>query len=200
MIPTEQRRSRGPRQRGGRSFSVRRGILRFLPRILKYVRPYKRLAAFSVLITAVAALITLLMPWPLKILIDNVIQNAPGPQIVVAVRNLVGGSRIMLLLAVVTGGFLITLTGGTLNVLSNYVNTKLQEFMVLDLRSELFQHAQRLSLAFHDKRHSGKLIYVVNEQSDAAASLVLTLPELAQSVLTLIGMLVISFRMDARLA
>ena len=34
-----------------------------------------------------------------------------------------------------------------LGVLNNYVTTKLQQYMVLDFRSDLFDHAQRLSRA-----------------------------------------------------
>ena len=73
-------------------------------------------------------------------------------------------------------------------MLDNYVNTKIDQSMVLDFRSDLFQHAQRLSLAFHDQRRSGMLIYAINFQADAAARLVMTIPPLAQSVLTLVGM------------
>jgi ABC-type multidrug transport system fused ATPase/permease subunit len=72
--------------------------------------------------------------------------------------------------------------------------------MVLDFRSDLFQHAQRLSLSFHDRRRSGMLIYAINSQADAAARVVMTIPPLAQSLLTLIGMLWILFVMDPLLA
>ena len=54
------------------------------------------------------------------------------------------------------------LSEGALNVLHNYVTTKLDQYMVLDFRSDLFRHAQRLSLAFHDQKRSGMLIYAIN--------------------------------------
>jgi len=38
-------------------------------------------------------------------------------------------------------------------------------------RSDLFRHAQRLSLAYHDQRRSGMIIYAINSQADAAARL-----------------------------
>src|SRR4030095_10691219 len=97
-------------------------------------------------------------------------------------------------------GFLVTLLLHFLNVLSNYVNTKLEQRMVLDFRSDLFEHAQRLSLAFHDRRRSGSLIFAINFQGDAAASLMMTIPALGQSIITLVGMFWISLHIDRRLA
>jgi len=72
--------------------------------------------------------------------------------------------------------------------------------MVLDFRSELFQHAQRLSLAFHDQKRSGMLIYAINGQGDAVAALVMVIPSLGQSLITLVGMCWILFRIDWLLA
>ena len=47
-------------------------------------------------------------------------------------------------------------------MLNNYVNTKIEQNMVLDLRSDMFAHAQRLSLAFHDERQTGQLMSQIN--------------------------------------
>ena len=39
--------------------------------------------------------------------------------------------------------------------------------MVLDLRSDMFRHAQRLSLAFHDRTRTGQLMFEINNQASA---------------------------------
>jgi ATP-binding cassette, subfamily B, bacterial len=72
--------------------------------------------------------------------------------------------------------------------------------MVLDFRSDLFRHAQRLSLAYHDRRRSGTLIFAINSQANSAAGLVMAILPLAQSILTLVGMFWITYRMDPSLA
>ena len=72
--------------------------------------------------------------------------------------------------------------------------------MTLDFRSDLFQHAQRLSLAFHDQRRSGMLIYTINSQAGAAAELVMSVPPMAQNVITLVGMFWMSYRLNPKLA
>ena len=109
-------------------------------------------------------------------------------------------NRSLLLVLSVAAGLLFTLLCQGLSVLDNYVNTKIDQNMVLDFRSDLFQHAQRLSMTFHDQRRSGQLIYAINFQADAAARLVMTIPPLVQSLLTLLGMFWISFLIDAKLA
>src|SRR5947207_15199599 len=87
-----------------------------------------------------------------------------------------------------------------LHVLTNYVNTKIDQYITLDFRSTLFLHAQKLSLAFHDRRRSGMIIYMINSQGDAPAGLILTIPMLAESALTLTGMFWICYRMDPELS
>jgi ATP-binding cassette subfamily B protein len=174
--------------------------VKYLPRILKYVRPYLRLAIISGILILLSTGVGLLVPWPLKILVDNVLQNQPLPALFQVLLGPIYDNRYLLLIVTVLAGLALTAIQNGLNVLDNYVNTKLDQNIVLDFRSDLFEHSQRLSLAYHDQRRSGQLIYAINFQADAAARLVMTIPALAGSVLTLIGMSWITFRIDWQLA
>jgi ATP-binding cassette subfamily B protein/subfamily B ATP-binding cassette protein MsbA len=158
------------------------------------------LAVLSVALILLGALAGLLAPWPLKVLFDSVLQDHPLPPILAFFFGAPVANRYSLLIFVVVSGVMVTLLQHGLTVLDNYVNTKIDQGMVLDFRSDLFQHAQRLSLTFHDQRRSGRLIYAINSQADAAARLVMTVPPLAQSLLTLIGMLWILFLIEPYLA
>ena len=71
---------------------------------------------------------------------------------------------------------------------------------MLDLRSDMFQHAQRLSAGYHDDRATGALMYQINNQADAVGAVAVSLPPLLQSFLTLVGMIWIAARIDAQLA
>lgn len=142
------------------------------------------------------ALVGLLLPWPLKLLVDNVLQGQPMPHALAWLFGTAAVDRTALLVVVVAVGFLLALLHNGLSVFDNYVNTKMDQSMILDFRSDLFRHAQGLSLAFHDQRRSGTLIYAINFQADAAARLVMAIPPLVQSGLTLIGMLWVSFLID----
>ncbi|HMF17673.1 MAG TPA: ABC transporter ATP-binding protein [Gemmataceae bacterium] len=166
--------------------------------MLHYLKPYWRLALVSALLIIVGALVGLLAPWPLQILFDNVLGGRPLPGFLdFFLGNL---NPIGLMLFVVISGVVLTLLHNGLTVLDNYVNTRMDQSMVLDFRSDLFRHAQRLSLSFHDQRRSGMLIYAINSQADAAARLVMAIPSLAQSLLTLIGMFWILLLIDWQLA
>ena len=72
--------------------------------------------------------------------------------------------------------------------------------MVLDFRSDMFEHAQKLSLAFHDTESKGILMYRINNQAAAMGQIVVALPVVAQNLLTVIGMAYISVRINPLLA
>jgi ATP-binding cassette subfamily B protein len=174
--------------------------VRYLPRVLRYLRPYWRLAIVSVLLILLGTVAGLLAPWPLQILFDHVLQGRPLPPALAAVVGPLATHRYALLLLAVGGGVVVTLLQHALTVLDNYVNTKIDQRMILDFRSDLFRHAQRLSLAYHDQRRSGMLIYAINSQADAAARLVVLIPPLSQSVLTLLGMFAVLLLLNWQLA
>ncbi|HZO36328.1 MAG TPA: ABC transporter ATP-binding protein [Solirubrobacteraceae bacterium] len=167
------------------------------PRVLTYVRPHRRLAAGSFAMVGVSSLMTLLSPWPLAILIDTVLGNKPIP----ALLSFLGGvDRETLLVIAVVAGVVVTGLQSASSLVDNYVNTKLDQRMVLDLRTEMFDHAQRLSLAYHDNARTGQLMYQINNQSSAVGAVAVACPPLAQSVLTLVGMFVVVYRIDPTLA
>jgi ABC-type multidrug transport system fused ATPase/permease subunit len=171
--------------------------LKYLPRVLKYLKPQWKLALASVALILLASCFELLIPWPLKFLVDHVLEDHPLPA---AVRPWLSSDRSTLLAAAVIAGFLFVLGQNALTVLDNYVNTRLEQTMVLNFRSDLFRHAQRLSLTFHDGSRAGGLIYAINFQAHAATRLIMTLPPLVQSFLTLVGMFGILFAMEPRIA
>ena len=55
--------------------------MKYFWRVFRYLRPYWKLAVGSVIITIASVAAGLLMPWPLKILVDNVLGSQPVPTI-----------------------------------------------------------------------------------------------------------------------
>ncbi len=174
--------------------------LKYVTRTLRYLKPYWRMAAGSVLLTVLSSVAALLTPWPLKVVVDNVLEQHPLSAGLSSLLGSVGHNRYGLLACAVLAGLFIALMLNSLHVVTNYVNTKIDQYITLDFRSQLFLHAQKMSLAFHDRRRSGMLIYMINSQGDAPAGLIMTIPMLAESALTLVGMLWISLKMDWALA
>jgi ABC-type multidrug transport system fused ATPase/permease subunit len=169
-------------------------------RVLPYVRPYWRLGMFSIWLTIGAAAFGLLAPWPLKVLVDNVIGQAPLPAEVAGMLGRLGSERFLLLALSVFAGLVIAVLGGAIHVLNSYVNTKLEQRIIADFRGDLFRHTERLSVAYRDQVSTGRLMYAINFEAAAAGTLILSIQPLAQAALTLVGMIWISFQIDSALA
>ena len=172
-------------------------FLKDFRRIGPYLRPHKRLAITSLVLMAVSAGMALLSPWPLAILLDTVLGNKPLPSLIGWLDGL--GTYQLLAIAVISGLVFTALEHG-LAVIDNYVNTKLDQSMVLDLRSDMFRHAQRLSMAYHDSKQMGKLMFQINTQASAVGAVTVSIPPLLQSVLTLVGMFVVIEQIEPVLA
>lgn len=175
-------------------------IVKFLPRVLPYLRPYWKQATLSVTLTILGAAAALLTPWPLKILVDHVLEKHPLPSWMGAALGSIALDPVSLLLFAVIAGFIVVLFNNGLEVFNQYINTKIEQFIVLDFRSDLFAQAQRLSMAYHDRRRSGMVIYMINSQGDAPAGLIMTIPLLGESLLTLVGMFCVAYVMNWKLA
>jgi ABC-type multidrug transport system fused ATPase/permease subunit len=158
------------------------------------------LAFVSALLIVLGAAFSLLMPWPLKILIDHVLEQKPFPSFLALVLGPLASERGLLLVLVVVAGLLIAVLQNAATVLHTYVNTKIDQSMVLDFRSDMMQHAQRLSLAFHDQRRTGKIIFAINNMGGEIARMLTVVPPLAESLLTVIGMFWIVLLLDWQIA
>src|SRR3712207_4081335 len=100
--------------------------MKYLPRVLKYLRPYWRLAVVSVVILALGSAVALLVPWPLMILVDGVLGGKPLPPAAGRLLGWAAGDRVRLMVVVVLAGFLLVLLQDALNVLGNYVNVRIE--------------------------------------------------------------------------
>ncbi len=172
----------------------------YFRRAFVYLKPYWRHVLVSVVLMVVGTGLSLLTPWPLKILVDHVLEGLPLPEILAGPLGAVADDPVRLLLLTVVAGLLITLAHSGMNVLSKYVDTGIEQNMVLDIRSDLYQHTQRLSLAYHDKRKTGRVIFAINNQGSSAAGLVMSFQPLIQNLLTLVGMFWIVLTIDRQLA
>jgi ATP-binding cassette subfamily B protein len=112
--------------------------------------------------------VTLLEPWPLKLVIDSVLGAQQAPPILdwlagsLASQMLFGVDHRLALLAILClGSVAIQLLVGAFSVLSSSVLVSTGLRMVFRLRCALFDHMQRLSLRFHDSNPLGDSLYRV---------------------------------------
>jgi ATP-binding cassette, subfamily B, bacterial len=170
-----------------------------LPRAKPYLAPYRRTLVVLTGATVLAALFGLAEPWPLAVILNQVLnQENPGGFI-----QAIFGShpeRLVLLLSMLLLRFLVVVLGNGFTVLNHYLGAKTEQNMVLDLRSDLFNHVQRLSLTFHDQRQTGALMSQINNQAAAVGNIVMVIPPIAEALMTLLGMLAITALIDWQLA
>lgn len=112
----------------------------------------------------------LLQPWPLKLVLDCVLQDRPVPAWLGNALHWVApagfaNSKTGLLLALCLGLLVIELLMGALNISSAYLLHSVALRMVFKLRCALFDHLQRLSLGFHDRRAVGDSLYRITWDS-----------------------------------
>jgi ATP-binding cassette subfamily B protein/subfamily B ATP-binding cassette protein MsbA len=103
----------------------------------------------------------------------------------------------VLLLVACIGLVLVNLGASVLTLLHNYTTIRVGQNMVNDLRSDLYAHLQRLSLAYHSRQRVGDLMYRITADSFAVQTMIMNgvLPILS-AVILLGGMLIVLFPMD----
>jgi ATP-binding cassette, subfamily B, bacterial len=133
---------------------------------LPYVRPEWKLVALSLGSVLAASGIALLRPWPLKILIDDVLKLEPGTQPDWPdVQTLVFGVALAVLgIAVLQGLFSYTQT---------YWLSAAGERIAARVRSAVFSQLRRLPLTYHDRQRTGDLVTRVTSDVSKAQELVL---------------------------
>ena len=117
-----------------------------IKRIISYGKPYKSQIAIFLVTVVIEALLVVTTPLLLKELIDKgVIPKNSG--LVTQLALLVG------LLAVVDAGF---------NIFGRWYSARIGEGLIYDLRSQVFAHIQRQSIAFFTRTQTGALISRIN--------------------------------------
>src|SRR6266702_2251448 len=170
-------------------------------RLLRQARPYWLHLAGLFGIGLLASPLALLDPVPLKIVFDSVLGSHPLPVYVRAVLpSAVLGSAGALLVAI---GLLLGVAALTqLQALANrFMQAYVGERLVLGLRTQLVQHAQHLSLSYHDSKGSADSLYRIQQDAAVIDKIMVEgiIPFVAAAV-TLVMMIVVTLRLDWQLA
>jgi ATP-binding cassette, subfamily B, bacterial len=143
----------------------------------------------------------LLAPWPLKIIFDHVLLSHPLPPSLAPLEPLLALGTWPALLVMSGAIAAIALLAGVFSYLQFFTTAKIGFGITYALRSRLFSHLQRLSLAYHRGSRSGELLTRVgsdtNQLRDMFADWALSF--VAQA-LTLVTMLGVMFWMNWHLA
>ena len=160
--------------------------------VRSYLKPYWLTFSCALGQVLFISAFELLKPWPLKIIIDNVLSGNPVPWEFAQSWS----SESLLLFACIGLVFIYLLLGG-LRLLNDYTTIRIGQSMVNDLRRDLYSHIQRLSLSFHNRQQIGDLMYRMTADTMGIQTLTMNglFAVLSASVL-LLGMFVVMLSLD----
>jgi ABC-type multidrug transport system fused ATPase/permease subunit len=160
------------------------------------VRPYRGTLFLILLVMIVQTAMSVAEPWPLKIVIDNVVGSRKLPH---GLDHLLGpllgaGTKMQIALAAAVAAVLIAALGALASYISHYYTTSVGQWVANDLRMSTYHHLQQLSLSYYDKHQTGALLSTITAdvqtiQNFASSSTL----EIAIDLLTIVGMLFIMF-------
>jgi subfamily B ATP-binding cassette protein MsbA len=157
------------------------------------LKPHRKSLLLGLLAVVGEGITDLLQPWPLKIVLDNVLKTrSPHGHgwLNHALAATFGQDPLTVLRVAAVAALVIAVFGAICSYAEKSLTTSVGQWVMHDLRRTLYSHVQRLSLSYHDQKQSGDLISRVTSDIDAIQSFIASglLGAFANS-LTLIGML-----------
>jgi ABC-type multidrug transport system fused ATPase/permease subunit len=159
---------------------LRRGTVR---RVASFARPHWRRLWFFLALTVVSAVLAVSTPLLAGRVVDAIV-NGSAPSVVVWLAVAIAG------LAVADAG---------LGLAERWQSTRIGEGLILDLRRAVFEHVQRMPIAFFTRTRTGALVSrlnndVIGAQRTFTATLSGLVTNVIQLVLSLAVMMTLSWR------
>ncbi len=159
------------------------------------LKPHSKQIAFAILAVVGEGVADLAQPWPLKLILDNVLRARPmeGRLNDWILAN-VGADKLALVKFAAIASLVIAAVNALCSYAEKYLTTSVGQWVMHDLRRMLYSHIQRLSLSFHDAKRSGDLISSITSDIDSIQSFITSgLLGALVNVLTLFGMMGVMF-------
>lgn len=158
--------------------------------IATLIRPYYKWMLIIFGAMMIEAIVGLSYPWPLKIIIDHVINGKSLPprmdwfNAMFALRNVMN-------LAFFCGLILVIIAGidGLFRFIDNYFTEKVAQYIANDLRLRIYHHLQRLSMTYYDTHRVGKLLSTITDDVTMLQDFIsVTLVSIIIDSITILGM------------
>ncbi|WP_141962125.1 ABC transporter ATP-binding protein [Actinoallomurus bryophytorum] len=144
-------------------------------RIAGYARPYVRELVLFLVLNAIAAVVVVANPLLLKAIIDHgIVQHRSG---------------LVMTLAIIVGA--LAIVDAALGLVQRWYSSRIGEGLIYDLRTQVFDHVQRMPVAFFMRAQTGSLVSRLNSDViGAQRALTTTLSSVVSNVISLILVLV----------
>ena len=166
--------------------------------IRELVRPYRGTLAIILLAMVVETVMSLAGPWPLKVVLDNVVGNHHLPHwldgFLGSPTAFATDGKMQIAALAALAAVLIAVLGSLASYVDNYYTESVGQWVAHDLRMRTYHHLQRLSLAYFESHQTGTLLSTITDdiqtiQTFASSATLGILVDL----LTIVGMLVLMF-------
>ncbi|HMG03792.1 MAG TPA: ABC transporter ATP-binding protein [Edaphobacter sp.] len=168
-------------------------MLRFIGGL---IRPYRGTLAIILMAMLVETLMSLAAPWPLKIILDNVVSDKKmAPWMHDLLHPLLEhGNRLHI--ALIAAGLYVAISAlsALASYIENYYTESAGQWVAHDLRMRMYNHLQRLSLSYYDTHQTGPILSTLTAdistiQGFASSSTL----DILVDILTIFSMLVLMF-------
>ena len=159
--------------------------MKSLLRVLGYLKPYKKAVSYTLGFAILTTLLDLIPPWIIKIIIDE----------------LVDGIKTSLIYWIILGLIGVYFSRNFLNYQRIMFNNRVEQDVVFDLRSNVYQALNRLSINYFENRSTGELMSRINDDVNYVERIFIDgVEQVVTAILTLTGITIILFYLHWKLA
>jgi subfamily B ATP-binding cassette protein MsbA len=169
--------------------------------MVELLRPHWKAMSLALVAVIGETVADLADPWPLKIIVDNLLQTKPLPSWLAGIVSHVGENKLAVLNFAILAVAVIAVVGATSSYIEKYLTTSVGQWVMHDLRRTLYQHIHHLSLAEHDEKRTGDLISRVTSDIQSVQDFVTSaMLGMLVNALTLAGMVGVMLYLNWRFA
>src|SRR5262249_38730731 len=131
--------------------------------VRELLRPYPGWLIIIWLAMLVETAMSLAAPWPLKVIIDNVVGTHKPPEWLAPFRALLGENKMELAALAGIAIVLIAVLGAVASYIDNYYTESVGQWVAHTLRMRVYDHLQHLSLGYYDSHQTGALLSTITD-------------------------------------
>jgi ATP-binding cassette, subfamily B, bacterial len=162
--------------------------------VLDLIRPYRGWLIIVFVAMLIETAMSIAAPWPLKIIIDNVVGKHKLPEFLHWLRDFSSGEHTLALAGVAAlGAVLIASLGAIAGYIDNYYTESVAQYVANDLRQRVYHHLQRLSLKYYDTHQIGHMLSTITSDvgtiQDFASTALLSILVDSLTILGMVGVM-----------
>ena len=154
------------------------------------ISAHRRALGTILLLVGISSVITALLPWPLKLIVDHVLKNDPVPQSMSFLEPVIHNSAVVALAILVSLGLFLQVFQLLTKLIQSVLETSVAQQLTLGYGETVLEHLQTMSLTFHDEQNNGDLVSRITSDTRCIEEFVLAV---CLPLITSIGTLILMF-------